>query len=286
MSESQDDPQYVLDPAELAFLKTETGIQDDDALKAHVLAIQKKAYEVYPYPCIRLFGFVRLKINQNRAAYEHVLILGRDIPDALLLDIGCCVGNDLRKIASEGFPVQNIVGTDLRQEFWDLGHELFRSTAASFPATFLAGDAFDPEFLSVPPLSREGMQRAISSNLGTVKSLNDLHGRFSAIHCASLFPHFSEEEQFELAHKLAGLLSPRAGSMIFGSHGAQLTKGYSSAWGEKRIFYHSPESWREMWDGVAFERGSVEVQTELKNLGRVLNSTSDLHVMFWSVRRM
>lgn len=46
MSESQNDPQYVLDPAELAFLKTQTGIQDDEALKAHVLAIQKKAYEV------------------------------------------------------------------------------------------------------------------------------------------------------------------------------------------------------------------------------------------------
>ncbi|KAF8209371.1 hypothetical protein K438DRAFT_1711683 [Mycena galopus ATCC 62051] len=282
MSEPQDDPQYVLDPAELAFMKTQTGIQHDDALKTHVLAIQKKAYEVYPYPCIRLFGFVRLKINQNRAAYEHVLSLGRNIPDALLLDIGCCVGNDLRKIASEGFPVQNIVGSDLHQEFWDLGHELFRSTSASFPATFLAGDAFDPEFLSVPPERTQ----PTSSNLGTVKSLNDLHGRFSAIHCASLFPHFDEEKQLELARKLGGLLSSRAGSMIFGSHGAQLTKGYSSAWGEKRIFYHSPESWREMWDGVAFERGSVEVQTELKNLGKVLNSTSDIHVMFWSVRRM
>lgn len=47
MSESlPDDHHYVLDPEELAFLKTQTGIQDDDELKAHVLAVQKNAYEV------------------------------------------------------------------------------------------------------------------------------------------------------------------------------------------------------------------------------------------------
>jgi hypothetical protein len=46
MSESQADPQSVLAPVELAFLETQTGIQDDEELKVHVLAIQKKAYEV------------------------------------------------------------------------------------------------------------------------------------------------------------------------------------------------------------------------------------------------
>jgi hypothetical protein len=41
-----------------------------------------------------------------------------------------------------------------------------------------------------------------------------------------------------------------------------------------------------MWDGEVFERGSVEVQMELKNVGKVLGSTSDLHVMLWSIKRV
>ncbi|KAJ7853571.1 hypothetical protein B0H14DRAFT_3654160 [Mycena olivaceomarginata] len=37
---------------------------------------------------------------------------------------------------------------------WDLGHELFNSTPATFPVAFLAGDAFDPAFLEpFPPLT-------------------------------------------------------------------------------------------------------------------------------------
>ncbi|KAJ7823103.1 hypothetical protein B0H13DRAFT_2241526 [Mycena leptocephala] len=275
MSESQANPQSVLAPAELAFLKTQTGIQDDEELKAHVLAIQKKAYEicmglncVYPYACIRLFGFV------NRAAHEHVLDLGRSVSRALILDTGCGgayflssmyiykitamfleVGNDLRKIADDGFPVQNII------EFWDLGHELFRSTTILFPATLVAGDAFDLTFLSLPPLTEEPQPATSHLDLRTLMSLNELHGRLSA------------EQQLELARKLAGLLSARPGSIIFGSHGAKLTKGDSSSWGDNGIFHPSPESW-------------ARLQTELKNVGKVLGSTSDLHVMFWSIKRV
>ncbi|KAJ7467480.1 hypothetical protein FB451DRAFT_1092690 [Mycena latifolia] len=285
MAESQDDHHYVLTPAELAFLKTQTGIQDDEELKTHVLALKKKAYEVYPYPCIRLFGFVKLTVNEDRAAYEHILDLGRNIPGALLLDIGCCFGNDLRKIASDGFPAQNMIASDLRQGFWDLGHELFRSTPASFPATFIAGDAFDPEFLSLQPQLAEEPQSA-APDLRALTSLNALHGHLSAIHSASVFHLFSEEKQLELARKMAGLLSPRTGSIIFGSHGALPTKGYNLVADGKQMFCHSPESWREMWDGNVFEAGSVEVQTDLRNAGKALNSTTDFYMMFWSVKRV
>ncbi|KAJ7467478.1 hypothetical protein FB451DRAFT_1352474 [Mycena latifolia] len=283
MSESQDDHHYVLDPAELAFLKAQTGVQDDEELKAHVLALQKKAYEVYPYPCIRRFGFTRLKINKNRAAYEYVLDIGRNIPGALLLDIGCCFGNDLRKIASDGFPAQNMIASDLREDYWALGHELFRSTTTSFPATFIAGDAFDPDFLCLQAPLTEVPPFAVP-NLHSITSLNDLRGHLSAIHSASLFHLFSETKQLELARKMAGLLTPRAGSMIFGCHGALPTKGYTLASAGKHMFCHSPESWRDMWDGGVFEAGSVEVQAVLRNVGKVLSPTTDFYMLFWSVK--
>jgi hypothetical protein len=46
MSDATVDQFYVLQPEELSFLKKETGIHDDDELKAHVLAMQKAALEV------------------------------------------------------------------------------------------------------------------------------------------------------------------------------------------------------------------------------------------------
>ncbi|KAJ7170572.1 hypothetical protein C8R43DRAFT_1094356 [Mycena crocata] len=216
---SQIPDHYPLNAEEFAFLKTQTGTQDDDHLKAHVLAVQKAAYKVYAYPCIRRFGFAR-------PAYEHVLTLGRNIPGALLLDMGCCFGNDLRRIASDGFPVQNMIASDLRQE--------------------------EPRS-PVPPLS-------------ALRSLNPPVGRLSAIHSASLFYLFSEAKQLELACKLAGLLSPRPGSIIFGCHLAHPTKSYILGPRKMHMICHSPDSWREMWDGMVFARGPVEVCTHLKNL--------------------
>lgn len=37
---------FKLTPDELAFLKAQTGIQDDDKLKEHVLAVQAEAWKV------------------------------------------------------------------------------------------------------------------------------------------------------------------------------------------------------------------------------------------------
>jgi hypothetical protein len=36
----------LVGPEEVQYLKAQTGIEDDDALKAHVLEVQQKAYDV------------------------------------------------------------------------------------------------------------------------------------------------------------------------------------------------------------------------------------------------
>ena len=75
-------PNYIkMDSEELEFFKQETGIHDDAALNAHILAVQDEAFkvyirhrcldmrhiyismelnvQVYPYPCIRCFRFAK-----------------------------------------------------------------------------------------------------------------------------------------------------------------------------------------------------------------------------------
>ena len=70
---------YAPDDEEKAFMKEATGIEDDEKLKAHIIAVQSKAFAVcevlsmtrqtvipykrgqqlYKYPCIRQFDFMR-----------------------------------------------------------------------------------------------------------------------------------------------------------------------------------------------------------------------------------
>ena len=115
------------------------------------------------------------------------------------------VGNDMRKAVLDSFPAKQIVVSDLRQgennlllstpsfshsifepraELWDLGHILFCSSPKSFPATFLAGDALDPAFLSPFTGGADPVKEVILSNINT---LNDLRGKVSAIWATSFF---------------------------------------------------------------------------------------------------
>lgn len=57
---------YSLSEEELAFFKSQTDINDDDALKQHILDVQAKAYDVYGYPCIRRFAFTKYVISPLR----------------------------------------------------------------------------------------------------------------------------------------------------------------------------------------------------------------------------
>ncbi|KAF8838070.1 hypothetical protein BDN67DRAFT_982813 [Paxillus ammoniavirescens] len=99
---------YKLTPEQAEFLKQQTGITDDDELKQHIFAVQAEAYKVAPYPCIMGFLFILWL-----PAYEDVKKIGLTRKGAILLDIGCCVGTDIRKAVADGFPAERTIGSDL-----------------------------------------------------------------------------------------------------------------------------------------------------------------------------
>jgi hypothetical protein len=209
---------------------------------------------------------VRLKISRLEA-YPKVLELGRTRAHPILLDIGCCFGNDLRKAVADGYPANACIGSDLRSEFWDLGYRLFRDSPATFPASFVSGDAFEPTMLAPDaPFPETVADTAAApldlSNLAGKGSLNPLHGRVSAIHASSFFHLFSEEQQAHLARALAPLLSPEPGSMLLGSHGGLPEKGTIPSPSGRDMFCHSPESWTRLWEDV-FGKGKVKVDAKV-----------------------
>ncbi|OJA14892.1 hypothetical protein AZE42_13372 [Rhizopogon vesiculosus] len=277
---------FNLTSEEAAFFKTQIGIDDDIELKKHILEVQSKAYKVAPYPCIHGLAFLRLHIS-SYPVYKHILQLGRERPDAVLLDIGCCFGIDSRKAAADGFPVENIISSDISNELLNLGHELFRTTSSSYGGHLLPGDVFDPAFLLISEPSQD-VSLAPAIELPSLENLNPLHGRTSAINATRLFHCFTEDKQLHLARALAGLLSAQPGSVICGSQVGAREMGIVSncfLGTEYKIFAHSPETWSSLWDGEVFQKGSISVKVETE-LVKLTDYEEPILKMTWSVTRL
>jgi hypothetical protein len=124
--------------------------------------------------------------------------------------------------------------------------------------------------------------------LSSLTSLTPLRGHVSAIHASSFFHLFDEEKQLLLAKRLAALLSPRSGSVIFGSHGGNAEMGLTdmpnSVGGH--MFCHSPESWRDLWDKQVFKKGSVRVNCGLRKVETRDFPAKEGVFLWWSVTRV
>jgi len=177
----------------------------------------------------------------------------------------------------------------LGKGFWDLGHKLFRTTPETFSAKFLGGDAFDDAHLSLTAPVPSGPPPPVAS----VNTLTELRGHISVIHASAFFHLFNEEKQFELCKRLAALLDPRPGSIIFGSHGGMPVKGQHQ--GFYLMFCHSPESWTQIWEEQIFEKGQVKVNTALRDIttavkkwgGAVqIEEGTKFYLLDWSVERL
>ncbi|KAL4073137.1 hypothetical protein V8B97DRAFT_2033393 [Scleroderma yunnanense] len=200
-------------PDEVAFLKATTGIDDDDELNS---------IQVAPYPCFYGFGFIKTAISAQPVYQDH-LNSGRDRKDAILLEVGCGLSAEARRVALNGFPAHNIVSTDIVQ---------------------------------VVPPTRGPAQNSLPDLL-SLTSLSPLHGHCSVI-TASVFFQLFTEEQVHLARALAGLLSPEPGSLICSVNMGAKVKGlvhYNTTGKDFNLFPHL----EELWDGTVFEKGEIDV---------------------------
>lgn len=127
------------------------------------------------------------------------------------------VGTDLRKLVCDGYPASNVIGCDLRQQYFDLGYELF-GDADRCPIRFFGGNIFEfsDTATSVPDFGQGASQDP--PNLTSVTNLSPLRGTLTHIYTGALFHLFNEETQYGLALRLAALLKRTPGATVFGRH--------------------------------------------------------------------
>jgi hypothetical protein len=107
------------------------------------------------------------------------------------------------------------------------------------------------------------------------------------------FHLFDEERQLLVAHRLGTLLSPVPGSIIFGVHAGSHVKGHVTIRYDglsKPLFCHSVDSWRDMWDGQVFPKGTVRVDAQLKKCKDFapasVKLSEDGNFLIWSITRL
>ncbi|CAD6448969.1 cd15cb82-5439-4713-a241-14344beb6276 [Sclerotinia trifoliorum] len=215
---------------------------------AHVYKMRDLLWNQTPYPSIGNFSFLTLRLLTHPLYPRIVQILSAPStpsnPSALFLDLGCCVGQELRSLAHHArIPPTQLYGTDYNGSFLKTSYKIFLDTHTPF--TLLQANILDPNFF---PLTFR----------------NHIH-QFSIIHC-SLFMHlFTWEQQLLVCENVVRLLRNVEGALFVGCMVGKEGGGE----GEQGRWLHDADSWVRLW-GTVWERlgmsGSWKVQGELRRL--------------------
>ncbi|EPE24760.1 S-adenosyl-L-methionine-dependent methyltransferase [Glarea lozoyensis ATCC 20868] len=225
------------------------GIPSGDVL-GHIHTIRDKAWEIRPYPCTGLGTFLQPTINLI-PPYKKIIETLKN--GGSFLDVGCFLGQDLRRLVFDGAPSGNLYGIDIVSHwgaqvsqyrdrslcltnYWTgrshLGYELYHDED-KFEAHFIEADLIKP-----------------------FQELSALEGKMDVIQVTHVFHQWGWEGQIGAAKEVVKFSKP--GSLVVGFQAGTAggtTKipvgGSSHSW-----MRQDPGSWAEMWEVVGKETGT------------------------------
>ncbi len=150
------------------------------------------------------------------------------------LNLGCCFGQDIRRLAYDGARQSHLYGADLRPEFFDLGYELFLDES-TLKAKFFAADIFDAS-----------------------SPLAELDGKVDIIYAGSFLHLFHYEQQVAVCKRIVRLLRDKKGSVVLGRQAGNVESGEKvhRTNKEQSMFRHNEQSFRKMWEEVGEATGT------------------------------
>ena len=204
------------------------------ALREHLITVRKRAWENYNYPCLGRWSFLDFSI-QRSPIYKEIVDKCKN-EGATVIDFGCCLGQDVRKLVYDGVSVDQIRGYELDPFFIEQGYELFRDgELMKSKKIFTSGDIFDDQFLE------------------TIEPADYLH--------AAAFLHlFDGETQKNVCRRLSRLCKRAiTGRQVGASIPVERIRPSRPDRGKRMC--HSPESFASMWNEVTDGKWQVESAT-------------------------
>ena len=190
--------------------------------------------------------------------------------DNVLLDLGCCFAQDIRKLVADGAPAEHIWGAELRTDFIELGYDLFLDKG-KLKANFINADVFDPE-----------------------SQLSQLNGKVDIVYTGSFFHLFDWDQQVIIAKQLVRTTKAKKGSLVLGRQVGDKNPGtfnHGTNTGGK-MYRHDPETWTRLWNEVGEQTGSewkVEATLDERVVGNTDCSTwngNDAKLLRFTVERL
>lgn len=165
--------------------------------------------------------------------------------------MGCCLGQDLRKLVHDGAPLQALWGSDYFGQYEVAGQEFFRDKDR-FQNRFIAADLFNE-----------------SPDSGLVQT----EGTWDIINIVMFLHVYNWDKQVQCCRRILKLLSKNKGSMVIGAQvgatdaGEVVLKPPFVAEGEERtVFRQNIDSFTRMWAEVGKEEGvQLDIQVVYDN---------------------
>lgn len=154
--------------------------------------------------------------------------------DERFLDLGCCFGQEIRRVVADGVPSEKIYGSDLRQDFFELGYELFKDRE-TLKSQFIEADIFDPD-----------------------SGLKEIDGKIDIIYAGSFLHLFGYEQQVQVCVRIVKLLREKPGSLLVGRQVGHVDAGVMPhrTNPDNKMFRQNVESFKEMWVTVGEMTGT------------------------------
>eukprot|EP00960_Hanusia_phi_P067560 766655-Hanusia_phi.AAC.4 len=212
------------------------------------LAVKAK---YHTYRCIQTMSFLKPKV-QNLSAYPRILETFNAQGCIKVADIGCCFGQETRKLIVDGIPPDMIWAVDVIDGYWKAGLDLYADNEDSQQCISKVHTIFtDP----------------CADNADENLSLNLLTADFDCIVLMFVFHVLSLKQSETLVQRMA-LMLKRGGQVMgvcIGSDAAR--EWHLTPDGKSSRYLHSTETLTQMFLHSGFTDVVVTVQDWEKGLG-------------------
>ena len=173
---------------------------------------------------------------------SYTSIINRLKSGATFLDIGCFIAQDMRQLAFDGAPTNNMYGVDIVSH-WDVGFAMYHDQGR-----------FEAHFIEADMLSKDNA------------ALNQLLGRADVVSVSALLHQWAWDAQITAAKRLVEFSSSKPGTMVVGHQIGNVNGGeVMIKAGTRPSWRHDPSSFARLWKQVGMET-STEWKTEARLL--------------------